>query len=842
MDGYPYFSTIVFIRMEITKRLLLLIVLSGMFTAATAQDLFYRKNLANVRIDNLSQDQVLRFQQQVQSSNMSSQEMEAYLRSKGLSREEIAKLKKKMGRIGNTASANELYSIELMNDYFKLRDSLQNMGDGTGGSAFAGTYAKTQIPPDSVIFGSELFANSKMSFMSDLQPATPNNYVIGPGDVLNITLFGIQEVSAETKVLPDGKINLPYAGVLSAAGLTVEQLTRKLGNLLQKNGYASLGTGESKLQITVAEFRSFQVTVIGAKSPGIFLVPSVANVFHVLHLAGGPAVQNTYREIEVIRKGKIIQHIDLYSFLVSGSLEENITLQENDVINIPAFETRVHLKGEVKKQGLFELKEGESFEDLLRYSGGFNPIAFKDRIYVEQVTNTEFVTRDIDKEGFATYQPQAGDMIIVGAIINRITNRVAVGGSVMRPGYYGWEEGMQLDQLIAKAGGLKENALLTRGLVYRAGRDNSKAYLRFNPQTILDGGEPIQLEDGDSVIIGSKNTLFPDQQIKVAGDVHASGSFVFGEGMTAMDAILMAGGMSRSAQANRIEVARRQEGTGDMVIANILEAKTDEELMIKADELVLEPLDVVIIRPNPGYQEQRLVRLEGEVLYPGPYVLLKRQEKLSSVIGRAGGLTNLADPNATFIIRTSQNPFYLKAKREMQARDRISNKALRTADDEDIEFMFMREADSVLVDTIAINVSALFGKNREKYDIDLKDGDVIQVLVTNNTVAVKGQVNSELTINYGGKRLRSYLKDAGGTVKQADKKRIYVVAPNGRANATKQFMGIRKYPKVVPGSVVLVPAKPMRGEGGLDPARTAAASSILASTTGLLFVILTLVR
>jgi protein involved in polysaccharide export with SLBB domain len=830
--------------MEMTKRLLLLIIFSfGLIVPSLqAQDLFYRKNLANVRIDNLSQEQVIKFQRQVESSNMSSQEMEAYLRSKGLSREEITKLKKKMGRIGNTASANELYSIELMNDYFKLKDSLQNL-DGNLEGVENQPFAKTKTPVDSLIFGSDLFANSKMTFMPDIQPATPSNYVVGPADVLNIVMFGMQEMSTEVKVTAEGKINLPYVGVVSAAGLTIDQLMRKLRGLFEKNGYASLATGETKLQVTVAEFRTFQVTVIGAKNSGLFLMPSTANVFHVLHAAGGPATQSTYREIEVIRKGKVVQRVDLYKFLVKGSLEENTTLQENDVINLPAFQNRVHLKGEVKKTGLFELKEGESFEDLLRYSGGFNPIAYKERIYVEQITKEEFTTRDIDQAGFANYKPKSGDVIQVGAIVNRLVNRVAIGGAVQRPGYYGWEAGLEIGQLLAKAGGMRENALLTRGLIYRAKRDNSKAYVRFLPQAVLDGSLVIALEDGDSVVIGDKTVLEPDEFVGVVGEVLKPGQFIFGEGLTAMDAILLSGGFKKSALPNRIEIARRIDGRGDRAIAQIIQAESNMALMIKASEAKLEPMDVVMVRPNPDYKPQQVVTLDGEFLYPGPYVMLNERERLSDLIKRAGGLTEMADINAATIIRQRINPTNLKAQRKTLQKDaEIAGVAFEESGRNEQLYAELGAEDAIFADTIVIDLQRLMHKKGKKHDLYMSENDVVKLPKQQNTVSIKGEINNTLTINYTGRKLKPYLRDAGGTTKLADKRRVFVVEPNGKARSTKRFLGMRAYPKVMPGSVVVVPPKIIKEDGPADPAQIAAASSIIASTSSLLFIIITLLR
>jgi protein involved in polysaccharide export with SLBB domain len=425
-------------------------------------------------------------------------------------------------------------------------------------------------------------------------------------------------------------------------------------------------------------------------------------------------------------------------------------------------------------------------------------------------------------------------VIIVGSIVNRYIERVVIDGAISRPGYYGWEEDMPLALLIKRAGGLKENALLTRGLIYRASRDHSKAYERFIPQEIVDGTSELTLKDGDSVVIGDKSQLFPDETVRVVGEVQMPGPLVFGDGMTAMDAILLSGGMLKSAEFNRIEIARRVDGTGEMEIAKVLEATTNAALMVLADEVPLQGLDVIMVRPNPAYYEQRIVSMEGEITYPGPYVLLKRKERLSDLIGRSGGLTSMADANAAFIIRETRNPFFMKVKMKMEAE--------QLSDDMDELNRLELDRDSILLDTISFDIRAVLSKKGSKYDIHLVEGDIVHIPMQKNTITVRGEVNNTVMVNYSGRKLKPYLRDAGGTSRFADKKRVYVVDPSGRASSTKQFMGIRSYPNVAPGSIVMVPPKMNKENGGPDPARVAALSSILASTTSLLFVIVTIMR
>lgn len=832
--------------MEIVKKLLLVSLFLFMgIDAVEAQDFFYRKNLANIRVDNLSQDQVIKFQRQVQQSNMSEQEVANYLVGKGLSRDEITKLKKRMGSLaGGGGGGSVAGDFELLDQYFRLRDSLQTLKQD---SLFTGkgknrSYLQQQEVADSVIFGSELFANSKLSFISEVQLATPDNYIVGPRDVITMTLYGSQESSMELKVQPDGKVNVPYAGVMPLAGLTIEQATERMRQSLIKNGYSTLSTGDTKLMLTIAEFRSLQVTVIGARNSGNYVVPSIASVFHILHLAGGPNKRGTYREIEVIRKGKVVQRIDLYRFLVLGDNSQNINLKEHDVINIPIYANRVMVRGEVKRPGLFELLSGEHLDTLLAYAGGFSPLAYKERVYVEQVAESEFTTKDIEKEGFKNFSPGSGDVVIVGSILNRYSNRIAIAGAINRPGYYGWEEEMPLATLIQKAGGLRENALMTRGLVYRAGRDNSKTYLRFIPQEVLEGENPLVLEDGDSVVIGDKSLLFPAEYIRVLGEVRTKGAFIFGDGMTVMDALLLSGGLKRSALPNRIDIARRVDGTGDMEIAKVLEAPSDLELAVQAEEMVLEAGDIILVRPNPAFKEQRIVSLDGEFNFPGSYVLLKQKEPLSSFIGRSGGLTAMADASSAFIIRTTKNDLFTKGMQQEKERLKAEkSKKGKSLEEKDLEFD-TEQLDSIRLDTIVVNLATVLKWKDGKYDIDLQEGDRVVVPVVRNTVSVSGEVNASITVNYSGKRVRSYLSDAGGMARHADKKRIYVIHSNGLASRTHSFIWIRKYPKVTPGSVVMVPSKQRKEEEMRDPTRLAATSSIIASTTGLLFIIISTMR
>ncbi len=515
-------------------------------------------------------------------------------------------------------------------------------------------------------------------------------------------------------------------------------------------------------------------------------------------------------------------------------------------------------------------------------------MAYVENIYVEQVGGNEFKTRDVLKDEFNSYMPASGDVIIVGSIANRYHNKVSISGAVSRPGNYGWHEGLMLSNLVQRAGGLLESALLSRGLVYRSGRNHENEYLRFVPQQVIEGEADLALMDGDSIVFGDRRRMFPYEFINVVGEVRKADKYTFGKGMTALDAILLAGGIKQGAIANRIEIARRVEGSNDMQIARIIEAGSDAELILQAEEVELQPLDIVIVKPNPDYMGQQVVYVEGEVVYPGTYVLLKRNERLSSVLQRAGGINEIGDENAVFIIRQNLNPVIQEELKKMGLEDPDSYLALdsllksRSVNGKSEQLKTTKEpvvvsgSDSrnlsmdpfygagnrpnrsifeldentktwhdvyILTDTIAINnVNDLINNQDDRYDLHLQKDDRIVVLMRNNTVSVKGMVNNELTVNYMGGKLKRYLDEAGGTMKNAQKGKIFVIEPNGRARMTKRVFGFRKYPDIVPGSVVVVPEKP-EGDGRFsDPATMAAIASILASATGLAFMLSTYSR
>lgn len=864
--------------MEIIRKVFLLLCLLVLSTTAMqAQELFYRKNLANIDIEKLTQQDINRFQRRASAANMTEGDIMTYLLDKGLSRTEVSNLLRQMDKESSPVGTRQLNRnlTSILDQEIENEDPLIKR-----------MYLKSETPPDSLIFGSELFNNERMGFSPSYQLATPVNYVLGPGDQLNLTLYGNQESVNEMLISPEGTVTIPYGGIVQLGGLTLEQAEARISRLLISKGFETLENGGTRLSLAVTGYRSFPVTVIGARNSGQFVVPSIASAFHALVLAGGPSTRGSYRSIEVIRKGKIIQTIDLYRFLVNGDRSMDVTLQENDVINIPVYESIVRIRGEVKRPGFFELLKEENMDRLLVFAGGFTPFAYKENIYLEKVGANEFLIKDLSAAEFSEYFPASGDVFIVGSITSRYYNRVIISGAVNRPGVYGWNEGMLLSTLLQRSGGVEKSALMSRGLVYRYGRDHQSHYLRFVPEEIVSGTSDLALKDGDSIVIADRKAMFPNEFVQVLGEVNKENKITFGNGMTALDAILLAGGMKTSALTNKIEIARRMDGSGEVKLARIIAAESDAELLLRAGEVELMPNDIVVVKPDPNWKEHQVVRLEGEVRSPGTYVLLSRNEMLSSVLQRAGGLTTLGDVNGVVILRTKHRMVFskknvltsdsdpsglvvrdsllkLKTLRnidsQLQAKEGRNdgnfigeNRILKTDPqnrnskaESNLDMIYKDEdllenqSDDIIF--VAVNnVADLIRKPKGKNDIALLDGDRVVVLMHDNTVGVRGMVNNQVNVNYMGSNLRKYLRESGGTTKSARRSNIFVIEPNGRARMTHNFLGMHFYPKVVPGSSIVVPAKLQRDRKLDDPATIAAIASIVASATGVLFLISTM--
>lgn len=723
--------------------------------------------------------------------------------------------------------------------------------------------------PETNRFGNALFTNRKMSFAPRLDIAAPREYIVGPGDELSIAVHGVQEVEADVRVSPGGMLNIPYVGMIKASGKTIESLENSIRLKLIENGFQSLKNGLSNLSITISQYRSIPITVVGAYQSGNYLVPSIATAFHALHLAGGPDTIGSYRRIKLVRNNKEIAQIDLYDFMINGNQSANIVLRENDVIVIPVADKEVEAQGAVKRPLVFELLDDEDMHDLLRYAGGFSANAHRKSIDVRRYGVGGVFTSSLSEDEFSDYRAELGDVVIVKEVRKASRNAVYTSGAVERSGTYGYVDGLTLKKLLDWSGGVQESALMTHGVVYRYQNNHQSAYFNFVPSDVVEGNTNFKLQEGDSVVIGDTKKMFPRQYIEVRGQVIKPSRFYFAPGMTVRDAILLAGGLTQKAVDTTVELYRQAETAEGSVTRTVIKVPINPFLDLNEGDVALKPKDIVVVREDKSKRPPYTVFVEGEVVNTGPYVLPSYEERVSSVLRRAGGLTPLGNPDAVFIVRNEYggyvkekdfneyndiailkfNEYMRQINGEKQKKEKQNNPPIPVSsgknkdedgEDDDVS-LFSGRIDSISIISV-LDVSQLLegDKTNTENDIVLRDGDRIIVQNNNNTVRVKGAVNNEVTLSHNSTDLLRYLDNAGGLKGNADKRRIFVIEPNGRSRQSRRFFWMPQYPRVKPGSIVVVPPKIEKRESKSDPARLAAAASIASSTLGVLFLVFTL--
>lgn len=812
--------------MNILKRIFLasLCIFFAMLTSGNAQDLLKTNDLSQIKTDQLSDAEVAKFYQQLQSSGLTIAQAEQIALSKGMPAEEIAKLKERLPQAMAAKSTGSNISTS------GTSDRTLNDNDDPKEPAVR----QNQVDPD--LYGSELFNNASLTFQGGSQIATPMNYELGPGDELQISVYGVQEMNINPTISTEGMISVPNVGQLKIAGLTIEAATARIKNAMAARVYPTLRSGTSKLAVSLGgRIRSIHVTVIGAARPGNYTLSSLATTFNALYLAGGPAIYGSFRDIELIRNNKVDKKIDLYRFLVNGDQSDNITLKDNDVIRIPAYKKRVELRGQVKRQGIFELKEGENFNDLLEYASGFTDTAYRASVKLVQLTDRERSIKDISADQFGSYIPASGDVITVSALLNRFKNRVNISGAVYRPGFFELSQGMSLAQLINKADGIKEDAFTERAQLIRLKEDLTKEIISFNVRDIINGKQQIMLQKEDEIIISSIFDLKDEFKISIQGEVRAPGEYMYVDGVTLKDLIIIAGGFTDAAKPQKIELSRMLKKDTltsiDERASEIIEIKDLQDLSGTSGNVQLKPFDVITVRRKPGYENLASVLVTGQLQYPGPYTISTRSERISDVLKRAGGFTPEAFIEGAYLKR------YLSEKELALKKDRVSRLQEGIAD---TSAMLIQDV-SRKYDQIPLDLEEILRSPGTTADLILKGGDELYVPKFDAQVRINGGVLMPTQIPYSGKlKMRDYLSSAGGVSQDAVKRKIYVLYANGKAANTKHFLFFKNYPTVKAGSEVVVPKKMPKATR--SSGETIAFASVLASLAGVVIAIINVTK
>lgn len=694
-------------------------------------------------------------------------------------------------------------------------------------------------------FGYSLFNDPAMekTFEPNLNIATPRNYVVGPGDQLNIQMYGYSESDFSQAVSPDGNVYFAQAtgvGPVFVSGLTVEQTKARIISRLSKRFVglrsSSYGPQNTFLEVSLGgTIRSIRVTVTGeAVRPGTYTLSSLSTVMNAIYQAGGPNDIGSYRKVQLIRNNRVAATLDLYDYLLNGIQRNDLRLQDNDNIRFTTFLEKVEITGTVKRANIFEMIPGETLERLLFYAGDFAAQAYKNRLKVTRLTDREVKVIDVTTPEFKTFVMQDGDVVNVERLLDRFENQVTIEGAVFRTGQYSLDNNRTLKQLITTAEGLKGDAFTGRITIVRTREDLAIENLSINLANILAGTDPdIPLQREDQVIIPSRFDLVQQATVSILGEVNLPDpGMPYMANMTLDDILLRAGGLKESAAASMVEVIRRKKDADPRSptaqIAETFRFNVDRDLSINTDanrNFILEPFDQIIVRRSPNYAIQTYAYVAGEVIIPGSYPIRTKDQKISDLVVQAGGLTPQAYVEGATLIR----PVKLsneEIRRRQKAIEELADNATKTVVETDVISPTTSEA-------IGIDLKRILARPGSTEDILLQEGDTLRIPKLLETVRIQGEVQLPNTVKYrSGQTFQDYISQTGGFTSKSQRKRAFVIYANGSVDRTRKFMFFNLYPRVEPGSEIVIPKR------SVVPLT---AQQILGSTVGIAGSLLTLV-
>ena len=653
------------------------------------------------------------------------------------------------------------------------------------------------------VFGRDIFNNKELSFEPNMNISTPQKYVLGAGDAVIIDIYGASQKTINSTVSPDGDITIEGFGPVKVAGLTVEQANTRLKNQLGAR-YSS-----SKIRLTVGQTKTIMINVMGEVStPGTYTLSAFATVFHALYMAGGVNDLGTLRNIKVYRQNKLVSVVDIYDYILNGKLTGNIRLTDNDVIVVGPYDCLVTVTGKVKRPMIYEMKKNESVGTLLKYAGGFTGDAYRKAVRLLRKTGRELSVYNVGEFDFNTFHIVDGDSIGVDSILNRYENKIEIKGAVFRPGFYNIGKDIHsVRTLIEHAEGLTEDAFTNRAIIHRMKEDRTLEVIAVDVKGILKGTvADIPLKKNDVLFIPTKSESQTQKTLTIHGEVHYPGVYVYADNETLEDLVLQAGGLKDKASTVKVDVSRRivnpkALSTDSLISHTFTFALKDGFVIDGTSGFTLLPFDEVYVRKSPGYSEQQNVEVVGNVMFAGTYTLSTKNERLSDVIKKAGGVTDLAyvkgarlERRITPDERLRMNTLLKMAERQNSKKDSLDTKKLNIGD----------------TYFVGIELDKALKEPGGDADIVLREHDRIIVPEFNGTVKISGEVMYPNTVSFEkNKSVRWYINQAGGWGNRAKRNHTYIIYMNGTV-AKKSYKT-----KVRPGCEIVVPTKPEKGGNSL---------------------------
>lgn len=646
------------------------------------------------------------------------------------------------------------------------------------------------------VFGRDIFNNKELSFEPNMNIATPQRYVLGPGDNVIIDVYGASQKTFNVVVSPDGEVTIEDFGPIKVSGLTVEQANAKVRSLLGAR-YSS-----SKTKLTVGQTKTMMVNVMGeVKVPGTYTLSAFATVFHALYMAGGINDLGTLRNIKVYRQNRLVTVVDIYDYILNGKLTGNIRLMDNDVIVVGPYDCLVTISGKVKRPMIYEMKKSESVGSIIKYAGGFTGDAYTKAVRLLRKTGREYSVFNIGEFDINSFHLADGDSIGVDSIINRYENMVEIKGAIFRPGMYNIGKDINsVRTLIEHAEGLTEEAFTNRAIIHRMKSDRTLEVIAVDVKGIMDGSvADVPLKKNDVLFIPTKSEMQTKRTITIHGEVNYPGMYVYADHETLEDFILQAGGLKDKASIIKVDVARRilnpKALTNDSVIAKTYTFALKEGFVIDGTPgFELQPFDEVYVRKSPGYSHQQNIQVEGNVMFAGTYTLSNKNERLSDIIKKAGGVTDLAYVPGARLERRITPDERLRMQTVIKMAQMQSGKK---------DSLDMKKLD--LGDTyyVGIELDKALKEPGGDADLVLREFDRIIVPEYNGTIKISGDVMYPNTVAYEkGRKAGWYINQAGGWGNRAKKSHTYIVYMNG----TVAKVGHNA--KVRPGCEIIVPSKP----------------------------------
>ena len=658
-------------------------------------------------------------------------------------------------------------------------------------------YYYEEETPKRKIFGHDVFNNKNLTFESSMNLATPQNYRLGPGDAVNVDIWGASQESVTETISPDGTITIEDIGVIQLGGLSVSQAKAKLRRVLGPRFQ------DSKIELTLGQTRTITVSVMGeVKVPGTYTMSAFATVYNALYMAGGPNDIGTLRNVKVFRNGRLLSNVDVYDFLLNGKLTGDVRLQDNDVITVSPYEALVNITGKVKRPMFYEMKKTESAATLLRYAGGFTGDAYTKAIRINRKAGQQYSVFSVGEFDLADFKLMDEDSVSVDSTLARYQNMVEVKGAVFRPGMY--QVGGQITSvkaLIEAAAGLTEGAISQHAVMHRMKADRTLEVLSVDVRGILEGTVPdVPLRNEDVLYIASREEQSGQQTVTINGEVLYPGIYKYADNETVEDLIIQAGGPTDAASLVKIDVARRISDpnateAGDEIAQNFSFKLNPDFTISGQPDFTLKPFDEVYVRRSPNYTEQQNITIEGEVQFQGTFALSNKGQRLSEVIKQAGGLTNRAYAEGAKLLRQMTSE-------ERELLETMLRTAQRNSGNDSIDIRKLMTSTSY---PVGIELDKALKSPGSDDDPILREGDRIVVPRYDGTVKINGEVLYPNTVYFKeGKKANYYIDLAGGVTSTGKKSRTVIIYMNGMVAKAD-----RKH-KPRPGCQIVVPTKARR--------------------------------